>query len=101
MAKPEARITLYTSNFCGHSWAIERFMKEHEIPVDLINIDQKPEAREQVMALNNGYASVPTLVFPDGTQLTEPSFRELRAKLDMNSAGLFDKIRDVFGGGTE
>ena len=90
-------IIMYTSSFCGHSWAVERFMKEHEISVQLINIDNDNEARQQVMALNRGYASVPTLIFPDGTQLTEPSFGQLRQKLGIAQSSLLGKIRGALG----
>jgi hypothetical protein len=39
------------------------------------------EARERVKTINHGYESVPTLIFPDGSTLTEPSAGELRRKL--------------------
>ncbi|MFQ5399672.1 MAG: glutaredoxin family protein [Anaerolineae bacterium] len=97
MAKSNPRITMYTSSFCSHSWSVERFLEDYEIPVRLINIDRNPKARKKLIALNNGYASVPTLIFPDGMQLTEPSFSQLRDKLGIESPSLFDKIRGLFG----
>lgn len=72
-------------------------MKRHQIPVELINIDGDAEARQTVMSINNGFASVPTLVFPDGSHLTEPSFRQLRARLNIESVGLVDRLRRLFG----
>lgn len=72
-------------------------MKDHHIPIKQFNIDGDLEARNQVMTINNGYASVPTLVFPDGTTLTEPSFRQLRARLGINRPNLVKKIRGLFG----
>lgn len=72
-------------------------MKRHQIPVKLINIDGDEEARQTVMSINNGFASVPTLVFPDGTHLTEPSFSQLRAKLNIESVGLAARLRRFFG----
>lgn len=83
MTEAGERIILYTSKFCGHAWIVERFMRENEIDVELINIDGNHQARQQVMAINNGYASVPTLIFPDGTHLTEPSLAQLRQKLGL------------------
>jgi mycoredoxin len=73
-------------------------MKEHNILVQQISIDGDPEARSQVMTINNGYASVPTLIFPDGTTLTEPSFRQLRTKLGLEQTSLVNKVRKLFGG---
>ncbi len=98
MSSTENPIILYTSRFCGHSRMVERFMKENKIAVNQINIDGNPEARSAVMAINNGYASVPTLVFPDGTTLTEPSFRQLRTKLNIEQSGLTKKLRRIFSG---
>ena len=90
-------IILYTSPFCSHSWAVERFMAQNDVPVKIIRIDQDMEAREHVLKINNGYASVPTLVFPDGTTLTEPSFGELRHKLGIENPGLIKRIKSVIG----
>ncbi|MCP5095328.1 MAG: NrdH-redoxin [Chloroflexi bacterium] len=98
MSEKNEKIILYSSSYCSHSWAVERFVEENEIPIHIINIDSDPGARETVIEINNGYASVPTLVFPDGSTLTEPSFSALRAKLGMEDAGLLSKIRSVFSG---
>lgn len=88
-------IIVYTSSFCGHSWMVEKFLKSHEVNARYINIDKDPEAHEEVVAINMGYASVPTLVFPDGTTLTEPSLGQIRGKLNMEpSEGLIDRIKD-------
>lgn len=88
-------ITLYTSSFCSHAWAVERFMEQNEVPVNIIRIDQDLAAREQLVEINNGYASVPTIVFPDGTHLTEPSFGQLRAKLGIENPGLVARIKKM------
>ena len=80
--------------------SVERFLTRNDIVVDKVNVDGDSEAREELIRLNGGYASVPTLLFPDGTKLTEPSFSEIRKKLDMEpSPGLVDRIRSVFGQG--
>ena len=95
-----AKIKLYTSGWCAHSRSVERFLKRNEIDVDKINIDGDGEARQQLIELNNGYASVPTLLFEDGTTLTEPSFSEIRQKLGMeHSTGLVDKVRKLLDRG--
>ena len=39
MTSTDNPIALYTSRFCGHSLAVERFMKKHQIPFDQLNID--------------------------------------------------------------
>ena len=95
MTNSNDQIILYTSSFCSHAWAVERFLKQNEISVNIIRIDQDMAARERLIEINNGYASVPTLVFPDGRHLTEPSIGQIRARLGMDNPGLVDKIRKM------
>lgn len=92
------KIRLYTSKWCAHAISVERFLQMNEIPVEKICVDRDPEAREELIALNDGYASVPTLVFPDGSKLTEPSHAELRHKLNLEPPpGLIEKLRGLMG----
>ena len=91
------KVTVYTSSYCLHSRSVVRFLKKNDIAADIISIDGDSGAREKVMSLNQGYASVPTLVFPDGTQLTEPSSRELRAKLDISQPSLTERLKGALG----
>ncbi|MCB8983148.1 MAG: glutaredoxin family protein [Ardenticatenaceae bacterium] len=90
-------ITLYTSSYCGHARLVEEFLAEENIAAEVINITENPAAREKLMELNAGYASVPTLVFADGSKLTEPSIRDLRVKLGLDSVSLGDRIRARLG----
>jgi signal peptidase II len=90
-------ITLYTSEYCGHSRKIEQFLHQQNVAVTIVHIDGDPEARETVKSINNGYASVPTLVFADGSTLTEPSISTLKRKLVTNNAILETKPYGFWG----
>ena len=91
-------ITLYTSNWCAHAMSVEGFLEKHDISVNTVNIDKNREARDMLIEINGGYASVPTLVFPDGSKLTEPSFGQLRAKLAIEPPPtIVDQIRGWIG----
>lgn len=93
------KITLYVSGWCAHSRSVEGFLDRNDIAVEKIKIDGDQQARADLIEINDGYASVPTLVFPDGSKLTEPSMTQLRAKLGLESeAGLVDRIRGILGG---
>ena len=96
MTEDDEKITLYTSNFCGQALMVERFFENHEIPVETINIDGDTEARQRLIELNNGYASVPTVIFPDGTQMTEPSLHQIQGRLGMEPESLTDRLRNLF-----
>ncbi len=54
------------------------------IPFRWIDIDKDTEARSFVEQTNSGFRSVPTLLFPDGSTLTEPSDSQLRRKLGLS-----------------
>lgn len=98
MDEKNEEIILYTSSYCGHSRSVERFLAQHEIPVQAINIDGNQEARARLTEINEGYASVPTLIFPDGSKLTEPPLSRLRQKLGIESESLSDRVRNLFSG---
>jgi mycoredoxin len=92
------KIILYTSRWCAHSRSIEWYLSRNDISVQKINIDGNQEARQELIEINDGYASVPTLIFPDGTKLTEPSLSNLRGKLNLETpVGLKEKIRVALG----
>jgi mycoredoxin len=71
------RITMYTTTWCGDCRRSKRLLDGHGVPYDEINIDESPEAAREVMRINNGRRSVPTIVIENGPTLTEPSDREL------------------------
>jgi mycoredoxin len=57
--------------------ALDRSGVEYEY----VNIRQDESGRDRVREINGGLESVPTLVFSDGTTLTEPSKEALEQKL--------------------
>lgn len=89
---------LYASGTCPHSRMVEAFLNRHQITVERHSIDDDPDARGEVMALNNGYASVPTLVFPNGRVLTEPSLGQLRQALGIQSNSPWARLRRWLSG---
>lgn len=56
-------------------------MEQHKIDYQWIDIDKNKEAEAYVIQVNRGNRSVPTVVFPDGSILVEPSNAQLAAKL--------------------
>ena len=93
-------VTVYTSSYCLHSRRVVRFLKKNDIPAEIINIDGDPEARQKVMAINNGYASVPTVIFPRRDAANRAILQELREKLNIETSLLttegYSKIGGVF-----
>ena len=56
-------------------------MDREGIPSTEIDIEQDPAAAEFVGSVNNGNHVVPTVMFPDGSTLTNPSIKDVKAKL--------------------
>lgn len=84
-AKPAPKqIRMYSTAWCGDCRRSKRFLEMHHIPYEEINIEEHPDAAQIVIALNNGMRSVPTIVFPDGSILVEPSNLALAKKLGLD-----------------
>jgi mycoredoxin len=73
-------IKMYATRWCGDCRMAKRWFDAHGIPYEYINIEEDERAAEFVSRVNGGMQSVPTIVFPDGSVLIEPSPRELAAK---------------------
>lgn len=74
-------IILYGTSWCGDTRRARKFLDENQIEYEWVDIDSNPEAAKFVISVNHGYRSVPTILFPDGSTLTEPSTQELAQKL--------------------
>ncbi|QDP96455.1 mycoredoxin [Microlunatus elymi] len=73
--------TMYTTPWCGYCFRLKQQLKREQIDFDEVDIEQQPAAAELVASVNHGNQTVPTLVFSDGSALTNPSVREVTAKL--------------------
>ena len=79
---PYSNIIVYGTTWCWDCRRAKKILDKHAIPYHWIDIDRDPEAKKFVAEVNNGNYVVPTLVFPDGSTLSEPSNAELRNKLE-------------------
>lgn len=75
-------IVVYGHRVCPMVAPIKALFEQSKVPYTYINIHEDAAGRDFVKATNNGYESVPTLLFPDNSTLTEPSVAALRAKLE-------------------
>ncbi|HUF39336.1 MAG TPA: mycoredoxin [Anaerolineales bacterium] len=74
-------IILYGTTWCGDCHRSRRLLDRHSIPYTWIDVDRDPEAKAYVVSANGGRQIVPTILFPDGSILVEPSDSELAAKV--------------------
>jgi len=75
-------IIVYGHPTCPLIGPIKGLLTQSKVKFEYIDIHQDSVAAARVREINNGNASVPTLVFPDGSTLTEPTVRELKSKLE-------------------
>lgn len=76
------RITVYATPYCGDTRRARRVLDETQIEYDFVDIRQDQEAARWVEKVNNGFRSSPTIRFPDGSILVEPSEAVLRRALE-------------------
>lgn len=77
-------IRMYGANWCPDCRRAKTFFGEQRIQYDYIDLDQRPDAVAEVERLNNGMRSIPTIIFPDGSILVEPSDAQLAQKLGLH-----------------
>jgi mycoredoxin len=76
-----SEIIVYGTTWCGDSRRARIFFEQKHIPFKFVDIDRDLEARKFVEEVNHGYRSVPTILFPDGTMLVEPTVDKLAQKV--------------------
>jgi mycoredoxin len=76
------KLILYGHPTCPKVPPVRGLLARSKVDYEYIDIRRDPEAAERVREINRGYESVPTLLFPDGSTLTEPSVKELITKLE-------------------
>ena len=76
-----AQFTLYSTPWCGYCHRLKGQLQRERIVFDEVDIERDPDAAITVMNINDGNQTVPTLVFSDGTALTNPSVAQVKAQL--------------------
>ncbi len=74
-------IVVYSTSWCADCRRARRVLDRLGARYRWIDVDEDETAAETVMRINRGRRTVPTILFPDGSILTEPSDAELTAKL--------------------
>ncbi len=74
-------LTMYTTSWCGYCVRLKRLMDRADIDFAEVNIEDDEAALDLVMRVNGGNQTVPTVVFQDGSALTNPSIDQIKDKL--------------------
>ncbi len=76
-----AAITMYSTPWCGYCHRLRGQLDREGIAYTVVDIEADPSAADLVMSINRGNQTVPTVVFSDGSALTNPSVAQIKAKL--------------------
>jgi thioredoxin reductase (NADPH) len=95
-------IIVYGATWCPDCARAKQFFGEHRVQYRWVDIEQDSEAMTYVEELNRGMRSIPTIVFPDGDVLVEPSNAQLADKLGLqrHAKRMFYDVIIVGGGPT-
>jgi mycoredoxin len=74
-------VTMYSTTWCGYCRRLKSQLDREGITYDEINIEQDPESAAFVEKANGGNQTVPTVLFPDGSTLTNPSLAQVKQKI--------------------
>lgn len=74
-------VTMYSTQWCGYCARLKGQMDREGIAYDVVDIERVPEAAFTVEQANQGNQTVPTLIYSDGSAQTNPSVRDVKAKL--------------------
>ena len=76
-----SELTVYTTSWCPYSARLVTDLNRAGIEYTDVDVDEVPAAGEIVKKLNNGNRTVPTVVFADGSSMTNPPLAQVQAKL--------------------
>lgn len=72
---------MYTTTWCGYCSRLKTALKSQGIEWVEIDIEDDPAAAKFVQSANGGNQTVPTVKFADGSTLTNPSVKDVKARL--------------------
>ncbi|PSL06617.1 mycoredoxin [Haloactinopolyspora alba] len=79
---------MYSTSWCGYCHRLKSALNREGITFDEIDIEDDPASADLVVSVNDGNATVPTLIFADGSALTNPSVSQVKEKLaGLDTAG--------------
>lgn len=77
------QLTMYSTQWCGYCQRLKAQLGREGITITEIDIEHDAEAAALVEKINGGNRTVPTVVYEDGTSVTNPSLRQVKEKLGL------------------
>ena len=74
-------IAVYGADWCSDCKRSKRLLDSKNIEYTWVDVDNNEAALQTVKSLNQGKRIIPTIVFPNGDILVEPTDSQLSSKL--------------------
>jgi mycoredoxin len=72
---------MYTTQWCAFCRRLKSQLARDGIAMTEVDIERDPAAADYVMSVNGGNQTVPTVVFPDGSVLVNPSAAQVKKRM--------------------
>ena len=76
-----SEIVMYGADWCGDCRRAKSYFERNDVGYRYVDVEADPAQMDVVIRYNEGARTIPVVVFPDGSHLTEPSDAALAAKL--------------------
>ena len=98
-AHMDGKIKVYGATWCNDCKRAKQFLGDQRVAFEWHDIEQDPEGLEIVHERNNGNNVIPTIIFPDGTSLSEPSNEDLADKIGLDRTAMMHVYDVILVGG--
>ena len=99
MADTSGPILVYGASWCPDCRRAKQFLASHRIDYTWFDLEEQPELTAEVEARNDGKRIIPTIVFPDGSFLAEPTNDELADRIGLSRVATSHEYDVVIVGG--
>ena len=93
------KLRVIGASWCPDCKRAKTFLGQHRIEFQWVDMESDPTAQEEVERINGGKRIIPTIIFPDGSILTEPSNDELAEKLGIVREATMNSYDLLIAGG--
>ena len=98
-SNPDIPLVVYGAAWCPDCRRAKQFLSAHRVAFTWIDLEEHPERTAEVEARNDGKRIIPTIVFPDGSFVAEPSNDELADRIGLTRSALNEEYDVVIVGG--
>lgn len=92
-------IVVYGTAWCSDCKQSKKFLGEHRVQYKWVDVGEDAEGLAYIERVQNGGHSVPTIVFPNGDALVEPSNSQLASKLGISTKAKCEYYEVIIVGG--